>query len=400
MTENGPEIVKNETPSGGVDRWFRDRIESCDLFDGLTAFERHVSRTEGGPSLWDLIGKAMWVTFALVVISGIGLMGGYSPTTSGSFISVENIQTSYPLGWWLRGVHKWGCDLFLMLALLRILRIAVRRAYKAGGEFTWLGSFGILFLAWIGGLTGYLLIWNQRVFEAGDMQALTTEGASEFEKLYPLGGLGLSGWFSQVLLGGLEMSQAGLSAYYTLHIACGMIILLLALFWRTMSRAKFPSHRNFDLKIPPALFWTVVGALSLLALVLPPPLGSAVDTILKPHPALSDWYYHDFYQLVESLGPTVGCTVFALGLFIAIFLPWIDRAPPGRPRAGVNGLIIGWFATTSILISKAFGWEIPDPAMFILIALVWIFILGFVIAIEKNGFLKPKSEISGEVEDI
>jgi len=364
-----------------VARWLKERIDACDLFGGFTRMESKIGSI-------DLLGKAMWVAFALIVISGIGLLGGYSPTIARSFISVEYLQNEYPLGWWFRGIHKWGCDLFIILGFLRILRIAFRRTYKAPGEIDWLSAIGLVSIAIAGGLTGYLLVWNQRAFEMGGTMGGLSDSPAEFEKLYPLGGLALSGWLSKIILGGQELSQAGLSMTFAAHIAIGLFVLVWALCWRTWPRPKFPGYMDFSLRVPPALLWTIAFGLSFIALILPPPLGSVTDTILHPHPALADWFLLDFYQLIDSLGPTAGISIMGAGSAIIILIPWLDRTAPGVPQAGVKGLFIGFIVASIILSAKKLGWQIPDNAMFGLIALAWFVIFGIVVIAER---LRPQS---------
>jgi len=163
-------------------------------------------------------------------------------------------------------VHKWGCDLFIILGLLRILRIAFRRTYKAPGEIGWLSAIGLVSLAIAGGLSGYLLVWNQRAFEMGGIMAACrihlpnlkncTRSADSRCRMA-----------LEDNSGGQELSQAGLSMTFATHIASAIYTGLGTVLetWRVRNSR----HMDFNLRVPPALLWTIAFGLSFIALILP-----------------------------------------------------------------------------------------------------------------------------------
>ncbi len=382
----------------GFPVWLRDRSESCDLFDFLIAGERKRTGLPEGTASVDLLGKALWVTFVLVIISGIGLLAGYLPTITGAFSSVEHIQTSFPLGWWLRGVHKWGTDLFIILAVCRLIRLAYRRAYKSPGEFTWLAAIGILAIGVVTGLTGYLLVWHQRAFWMGE--ALTGPvGYSSFDAMYPLGGLGLKGSIATLILGGDVITQSVLRNIFALHIVPGFLIILAAFFWRMYPGRKVPKVRHFSTWVPMSLVWTVIGGLTILALILPPPLGGAVDGFIKPHPIFADWYLLPLYELLECVTPGTTLTVLIVVSGIIILLPWVDRSAARGPRPSVTALILAGLATWLIFTIRALGWPISGAGMLGLTALVWLIALVLGIIAEYKPQSSQQSEPDGEVAD-
>ncbi|MCK4720988.1 cytochrome bc complex cytochrome b subunit [bacterium] len=395
MTKDVNEIATGEPEktSSGPDRlptWIESRIESCDLFDAMIPLERLRSGLGEGVQGIDLVGKALWITFAVVVITGIVLLAGYSPSTAGAFSSVVNIQNGGGLGWLMRGAHKYGTDLFVILAVIRLARIAFRRSYKSGGEITWIAAIGVLLVGIISGVTGYLLVWNQRIFTS---ERLLDRGVWNFEDIYPLGGLGLRGWVGDVLLGPDGLSQEVLTRVFEVHIGLSLIVIFLVFFWRNMKRNQVPVYSHFSLKIPVSLIWTIIGGLLFLALVFPVPLGIPSDGVLKPHPIFADWYALAFYEFTSMFQPGMNGVILSLGVLLAILLPWVDRSVKQGPRPAVTTLIVASLLTWFILTIKALGWEITYPEVLITLSVIWFvsFAVGYI-----REFRERKPEIEAE----
>ena len=376
--------------------WFCRLAYACDLFDAMAPAERRRSGLAAGQTRIDILGKALWVTFALVVISGVGLLAGYHPTVPGAFSSVEHIQTSFPAGWWLRGVHKYGCDLFVILAAIRLLRIAFRRAYKNGGEFTWISALCLLIFGMVSGLTGYLLVWNERAFWFG---RLLGASAQRFEEAYPLGGLGLAGWLSRIVVGDEGMSQSTLTGVFAVHIALSLLVLIVALRWRLAPRRQSPKHRAFMPAIPAGTTWLILGGLTLLALLIPPPLGGPVDRMIPPHPIISDWYFLATYQLFRIVSPPSATTFVFIGLAVAVLLPWLDRSRKRGPRPAVLALICATSLTWLIMTIGAAADEQAGAAVLVMSVAVWLLALAVGIwgelRVNSAKTRRSKSEVSG-----
>ncbi|MCX6647433.1 MAG: cytochrome b N-terminal domain-containing protein [bacterium] len=357
--------------------WLKDRAESCDIFDAMIRDEK--ARTGSGETLIapDYLGKALWITFLAVVISGIGLLAGYSPSITGAFSSVVNIQTGSGLGWLLRGVHKYGTDLLVILAVLRLIRIAYRRAYKFGGELGWICALAATLFAMISGLSGYLLLWNQRVFTSG---SLTNNELLNYEQIFPLGGLGLKGWFANWIAGGDGMNQTMLASVFAIHIGLSAIVILFVVFWRNTKRDQVPIHKNFSMKIPINIIWYIIGGLMLLALIAAPPLGVLSYGILAPHPILADWYFLGLYELAGMFPSGVFIFMVFVGLGLAILLPWIDRSARPGPRLSVTALITAVLLTWLLFTLRSLGLNISDLFTLTMTFVLWVVLLavGFI----------------------
>jgi len=69
----------------------------------------------------------------------------------------QYIMKAVPFGPFVRGLHRWGASLIVVVAVLHLLRVFFFGAYKYPRELNWV--IGILMLLLIFGLgfTGYLL---------------------------------------------------------------------------------------------------------------------------------------------------------------------------------------------------------------------------------------------------
>ena len=389
-----PPVITSRRRRMGFTAWWRSRSGAWDLFDSLTAGERRRAGLPQGAWSVDYLGKAMWVVFVLIVISGIGLLAGYVPTVSGAFSSVERIQNEMSLGWWFRGVHKWGTDLFIILGILRLVRLAYRRGYKSTGEFTWIWALLVLAIGMAAGLTGYLLVWHQRAFWMGSV--LQSDPMAS-ESVQPLGGLGLKGWVAERIVGGVQVTQSALTIIFVIHIALGFIVLLSAFCLRLIARRLVPKYRHFSLCIPPGLVWAILGFLTFIALILPPPVGGPSDGILTPMPILSDWYFLGCYQLIGALTPTIAGWLIGIGFLVGFLLPWIDRSRAKGARPAVTLLIAAGLLTWLIFTLKALGWAVADYGILVITALVWLIALILAAMAEYRPRKAESDESEGEV---
>jgi quinol-cytochrome oxidoreductase complex cytochrome b subunit len=66
----------------------------------------------------------------------------------------------------MRGMHKYGADAMIIAATMRLYRMFINADYKPSKEFNIAIALVTLLLAMYSGLSGYLLIWNQRAFWA------------------------------------------------------------------------------------------------------------------------------------------------------------------------------------------------------------------------------------------
>ena len=67
-----------------------------------------------------------------------------SPIPNSAYESIQNITNEVTLGWLVRGMHKWGASVFIILMFLHMARTFLFGAYKYPRELNWI--IGVLLL--------------------------------------------------------------------------------------------------------------------------------------------------------------------------------------------------------------------------------------------------------------
>ncbi|MGZ4310287.1 MAG: cytochrome b N-terminal domain-containing protein, partial [Gaiellaceae bacterium] len=107
----------------------------------------------------------------------------------------------------VRGMHRWGASVFIILMFLHMGRVFLFGAYKYPRELNWI--IGVLLLATglFEGLTGYLLPFDQTAYWAS-VVAININGTAPFVGPY----------LASLLRGGAEIGPDTLSRFYSLHM--------------------------------------------------------------------------------------------------------------------------------------------------------------------------------------
>ena len=91
------------------------------------------------------LGAATLTAFLVQATTGVFLAMYYKPDPNSAYESVQNITNEVTLGWLVRGMHKWGASLFIILMFLHMGRTFLFGAYKYPRELNWI--IGVLLLA-------------------------------------------------------------------------------------------------------------------------------------------------------------------------------------------------------------------------------------------------------------
>jgi quinol-cytochrome oxidoreductase complex cytochrome b subunit len=293
----------------------------------------------------------------VTVVSGVILMFWYEPTPTGAFSSILHIQHEVFLGWLVRGVHKYAADGLIITIILRIYRQYFLAEYKKPGELTWVWSFLGLVLAMISGITGYLLIWNQRAFWAAKTVLSVPVYFDELTAKIPVIGeqFQLGSMIAYLLLGGPAVGAATLTRFYALHFGISLVLLIVAeVFYYRTRRVRL------NISLFPILLFTAMLIFISHPDVLPAELGRRADPNRTPLPILSDWYFLALYQYVKYTPPLWAGLGPGLLIGFGMLLPFVDRSKSRRPLerpfffvVGVLALIYFLAFTTLILFNIA-----------------------------------------------
>ncbi len=174
------------------------------------------------------LGSAALTAFLVQAITGVILAMYYTPSVANhpgthepdAYWSIVNITDHVTMGWLVRGMHRWGASVFIILMFLHMGRVFLFGAYKYPRELNWIIGVLILVMGMMEGFTGYLLPWDQTAYWA-TVVGINLNGTAPF----------LGPWLAQFLRGGQEISGDTLTRFYSLHMLVipGAIIALITL---------------------------------------------------------------------------------------------------------------------------------------------------------------------------
>jgi quinol-cytochrome oxidoreductase complex cytochrome b subunit len=166
------------------------------------------------------LGAASLTAFIVQAVTGVILAMYYKPDPDRAYESIQNITDEVTLGWLVRGMHKWGASVFIILMFLHMGRTFLFGAYKYPRELNWIVGALLLVTGMLEGFTGYLLPWDQTAYWA-TVVGININATAPF----------LGPFLAQFLQGGLAIGPDTLSKFYALHMLAipGAIMALIGL---------------------------------------------------------------------------------------------------------------------------------------------------------------------------
>jgi ubiquinol-cytochrome c reductase cytochrome b subunit/menaquinol-cytochrome c reductase cytochrome b subunit len=171
-----------------------------------------------GTNWFYTLGSATLFAFAVQAITGVFLAMYYTPSPTEAYESVNHLTTDVFMGEFVRGMHKWGATVMIILIFLHMGRTFFFGAYKYPRELNWVIGVVLLILTLVMGLTGYLLPFDQRSFWA-------TIVANNITATGPVVGP----YLADFLRSGSEFGGETISRFYAIHMLLvpGLIIALI-----------------------------------------------------------------------------------------------------------------------------------------------------------------------------
>jgi quinol-cytochrome oxidoreductase complex cytochrome b subunit len=161
------------------------------------------------------LGSAALTAFIVQALTGGILAMYYEPSSAINpntgkpiaYSSIEMITSELTWGWLVRGMHRWGASVFIILLFLHMGRVFLFGSYKYPRELTWITGVLILVTGMLMGFTGYLLPWDQTAYWASAV-GINLNGTAPF----------LGPWLAQFLAGGPEIGANTLAKFYAMHM--------------------------------------------------------------------------------------------------------------------------------------------------------------------------------------
>jgi ubiquinol-cytochrome c reductase cytochrome b subunit/menaquinol-cytochrome c reductase cytochrome b subunit len=164
-------------------------------------------KVPGDVNWFQTLGSATLTAFAVQAVTGVVLAMYYKPSPDEAYESIEFITNDLFMGWLVRGMHRWGASVFIILMFLHMGRVFLFGAYKYPRELNWIIGVLLLALGLAEGFTGYLLPWDQTAYWA------TTVGVN-INASAPF----LGPFIAQLIQGGETINADTLARFYAVHM--------------------------------------------------------------------------------------------------------------------------------------------------------------------------------------
>ena len=261
-------------------------------------------------STWNPIHQSGTVAVAmLLALIGTGLYLLLFYRLGSPFASVTRLAADPWLGAWIRSLHRYASDVFIFAAVLHLLRM-----------FAQARSWGPRTLAWVSGVTlfgaGLVCAWTGFVMAWDSFgERLAREGGRLFDAL-PI----FSEPLSRIFAGDGSVPSAFFFVLLFIHIALPLAIG--AMLWLHVSRLARPM-----LLPPKRVTWTIVGALTITAVLLPATLGTPANPFRLPATTPTNLVSAWWLPLSERLTPGAVWGVTLAVLFAVLLVPRWARRP-------------------------------------------------------------------------
>jgi len=300
----------------GIGAWLDARLQ---IGESLRETVEHRVPRETA-SWFYVFGSAATIVFGMQVVTGILLALVYVPTAGEAWNSLQTLNHSIPLGWYVRALHGWGSNFMVAIVLLHMVQVFLFGAFKFPRELTWVIGVFLLLMTLGMAFSGQVLRFDQDAFWGLGI------GASISGRIPVFGP-----WVVKLLLGGPIIAGATLSRFFALHVFVipGLLIALIGLHlllvlklgineWpmpgRVVRRATYVQEyheltRKDGIPFFPAAVWkdlffgaAVLLALGLCAAYFGPfgPSGRPDPTIIQTAPR-PDYFFLWLYAVLSLL---------------------------------------------------------------------------------------------------
>jgi menaquinol-cytochrome c reductase cytochrome b subunit len=196
--------AKDQVAEGAISTvgWLDERTGASPFLRGF--LYRKVPK---GTNWFYTLGSASMFAFLSQAVTGVFLAMYYEPDQARAYESAQRITNELFLGELVRGMHRWGSTVMLLLVFLHMGRTFFFGAYKYPRELNWIIGVILLVLTLLMGFTGYLLPFDQRSFWA------TVVGVN-LNSSGPV----IGPYLADFLRGGPEFGAYTLSRFYAMHM--------------------------------------------------------------------------------------------------------------------------------------------------------------------------------------
>ena len=365
---------------GKIGEWFDRRLQLA--APTRDAVEHPVPKRTA--SWWYVFGSAALTIFLLQLVTGILLALIYVPSAGEAWSSLQALNHSVTLGWFIRAMHGWGSNFMVAIVLIHMMQVFLFGAYKFPRELTWILGVFLLLMTLGMAFSGQVLRFDQDAYWGLGI------GASIASRV-PIMGPAVV----KLMLGGPIIAGATLSRFFALHVFVipGLLIAFVSLHllmvlklgineWpmpgRIVKRATYEREYHELTKTDGAPFFPyavwkdlffaafIILAVAACALYFGPfgPGGKPDPTIIQTVPK-PDYFFLWLYAVLSLLPPSLETPALLIGPVIAILglllLPFLsgegEKSWKRRPIAVLTVLLIAIVLGTFTRLAQSSPWS-------------------------------------------
>jgi len=115
-------------------------------------------KVPGDINWFQTLGSATLTAFPVQALTGVILAMYYKPDPNSAYPSIQHITNDVFAGWLVRGMHRWGASVFIILMFMHMGRVFLFGAYKYPRELNWI--VGVLILGQKLPMWGEIFGWS------------------------------------------------------------------------------------------------------------------------------------------------------------------------------------------------------------------------------------------------
>jgi ferredoxin len=278
----------------------------------LAALDAAATWLYGSP--WNPIHQSGTVAVAmLAALVGTGLYLVFFYRVGAPFASVARLAADPWLGAWIRTLHRYTSDVFIVAAVLHLARMLAQARSWGPRTLAWVSGLFLLGTGIVCAWTGFVMVWD------AFGERLAREGARLLDAL-PV----LSEPTSRIFAGDTPVPSAFFFVNLFFHIVVPLA--MGAALWLHVSRLARPT-----LFPPRRVTWIVMAALTVTSIAVPAALGAPADPARVTPTAPADLVVAWWLPFSERLAPGVVWLIGAIVSAAVLLVPrWARRERTGR----------------------------------------------------------------------
>jgi ferredoxin len=221
--------------------------------------------------------------------------------------SVARIAADPWLGSWIRTLHRYASDLFVIAAVLHLLRMFAQSRSWGPRTLAWTSGFLLLGAGLVCAWTGFVMAWDSFG------ERLARDGARMLDVL-PI----LSEPVTRIFAGDRPTPSAFFFVNLFMHI--GVPLAMGVMLWLHVSRVARPV-----LMPPRRISLTIVAALTIASIVMPAALGPAANPFTIPANTPVNFFVAWWLPLTERMRPIVALAFLSSIPLVILLVPRMTR---------------------------------------------------------------------------